>query len=210
MRHLKRMIELVMLSLLLVASMTTRTQAQVATSNDGSKDWTTEQSKLIRQAGIRLGVPVRTERMVHFAQAGALWFAAPAANLESIPATELPRGVIVGVAYFDLPRQKFPKGFYKIRAFADVKQVGRVKGRVQIINDKGGIVGESPATVEVRSMTVPEGARSRLTTVSICTGAACNIEGGGGTPPIVDFWACQSCPNGWSVCFYVGFLNEAW
>jgi len=176
----------------------------------GSENWTAAQAKLVLQAGKRLGVPVRTDRMVHFAQAGASWFAAPAANLETIPATELPRGVIIGVAYFDLPRQKFPKGFYKIRVVADVTQVGRASGRVQIINDKGAIVGNSPSTVEVRSMTVPRDARTRLTTVSICTGPACNIEGGSGTPPIVDFWACQSCPNGWSVCFYVGFLLESW
>lgn len=161
---------------------------------------------MLRQAGERLQVPVRTESTVHFAQDGVSWFAASAANLESLPATELSGGVNVGVAYFDLPDQKFPKGFYKIRASADVKQVGRVDAKGQLINDKGEIVGEMRATIDVKSMTVPEGSTSRFTAISICTGAACNLRGG--APPIAGFWACQSCPNGWSVCFYVGFLPE--
>jgi len=174
--------------------------------NGETPDWPAAQAELVRQAGQRLRVPVRTDRMANFAQPGVSWFAAPAANLETIPATELPRGVDIGVAYFDLPGQKFPKGFYKIHAVADVKLVGRVEGKAQLINEKGETVGEVPATVEVKSMTVPADVGSRLTTVSICTGAACNI--GGGTPPITGFWACQSCPNGWHACFYVGFLPE--
>lgn len=174
----------------------------------GSKKRATEQSKLIRQAGRRLGVSVRTERMIHFARAGALWFAAPAANLESIPATELPRGVNLGVAYFDLPGQKFRKGFYKIRVFADVKQVGRFEGKGQLISDKGEIVGEFPAKVEVTSMTVPEGARSQLTTVSICTGAACNTGGAVESGVGGDYWHCSTCPNGFTVCCHLGGIFE--
>jgi len=68
--------------------------------------------------------------MVYLAQGNVSWFAASVANLESTPATELPRGVNIGVAYFDLLGQKFPRDFYKIRAFADAKQVGRLVGDV--------------------------------------------------------------------------------
>jgi hypothetical protein len=209
MRHVKRTTELVALGCLLAVSIITPIDAQVVTRKAaGSENWTTAQSKLIRQAGKRLGVPVRTERMVHFAQASASWFAASAASLERTPATELPRGVNVGVAYFDLPGQKFPKGFYKMRVFADVKQVGQVDGRAQLINEKGKIVGELRAKVDVKSMTLPERPTSRLTAVTLCTGAACNI--GGGTPPIVGFWACYACSNGFTVCLSVGFHDEFW
>src|SRR5437763_1827734 len=113
------------------------------------------QAELIRQAGVRLGLPVRTERMAHYAQSGATWYAAAAVNLETIPATELAHGVNAGIAYFDLPGQKFPKGFYKMRAFATVTQVGRFEGKGQLVNEKGEIVAELPATVEVRSMSLP-------------------------------------------------------
>src|SRR5690349_3270637 len=169
--------------------------AQVAThkAKAETKNSMMAQSKLILQAGKRLGVPVRTERMVHLAQGSVSWFAASVANLESTPATELPRGVNIGVAYFDLLGQKFPKDFYKIRAFANVKQVGRFEGKAQLINDQGAIVGELPATVEVKSMTLPERSPSGLTSLTVCSGAACNI--GGGTPPTVGFWVCFECTN---------------
>jgi len=137
----------------------------------------TAESKLIRQAGERLRVPVRTEQMVHFAQGDASWWVAPAVSLESSQPTELLGGIDIGVGYFALPGQKFPKGFYKIRAFADAKQVGQVKGRVQIVNEKGEITTELPATVEVRSMAVARVSKPQSTMVSICTGAACNIGG---------------------------------
>jgi len=174
-------------------------EAQVAAQAKAeSQNSMTAQSKLILQAGKRLGVPVRTERMVHLAQGSVAWFAASAANLESTPATELPHGVNLGVAYFDLLDQKFPKDFYKIRAFANVNQTGRFEGRAQLINDKGAIVGELPAMVEVKSMTLPERAASGSTNLTVCTGAACNI--GGGTPPAVGFWICFECSNGFTVC----------
>ena len=169
---------------------------------------TMAQATAIRDAGVRLGVPVSTERMVHFAEPQVSWFEASAANLEKIAATELPRGVNVCVAYFDMPGQKFPKGFYKIRAVAEVRQVGRIDGRAELINEKGEIVATLPGKVEVQSMTVPENAASRLTAVTLCAGAACNV--GDVTPPIAGFWACQTCPNGWRFCFYVGFLDEFW
>jgi hypothetical protein len=136
--------------------------------------------------------------MVYLAQGNVSWFAASVANLESTPATELPRGVNIGVAYFDLLGQKFPRDFYKIRAFADAKQVGRLEGKAQLINDKGAIVAELPAMVDVKSMTLPARPTSALTSLTVCAGAACNI--GGGTPPTVCFWICFECPNGFTVC----------
>jgi hypothetical protein len=162
---------------------------------------TAEQAKLIHQAGERMKVPVRTERMVYVAQAGALLVSAPAANLEGIPATELPHGVNLGISYFDLPGQKIPKGYYKMRVLADVKQVGRIEGRVQIINAKGEIVAQLPATIEVKSMTVPKDSKPQLTSPTLCTGTACSIGAGNGTPsPGARLWLCFSCTNGFIVC----------
>lgn len=206
---MRRIARSAQVSLLILGSLAVVAYGQRTSSGieAGSKKWTAAQSESIRQAGKRLGVPVRTERMVHFAQSGASWFAAAAAKLETTPATELTHGVNVGVAYFDLPGQKFPKGFYKMRVFADVKQVGRVEARGQIVNDKGEIVGELPATVDVKSMTLPERPMSRLTPVALCTGAACNI--GGGTPPIVGFWACYDCWNGMIICFHFAFIDKS-
>src|SRR5258707_12112676 len=73
-------------------------------------DWTKQQARELRLAGERLGVPIRTESMVQFAQFGAAGVAAPPPNLETIPATPYPAGADIGVPYLDLPGPGSAKG----------------------------------------------------------------------------------------------------
>jgi|GEM_PF-2536030 len=167
---------------------------RTASKNEvASSAWTQAQAALLSQAGERLGVPVQTGQMVHFAQAGAALSTAPAANLDTIPATELPRGVNVAVAYVDSPGGNVPRGFYTVRAFADARQVGALEGRVQLVDAQGRIASEGPATFEIHSMMIPDRRTIDLTTVSVSSlrlAGHCNAQ----------FETCYCCTNGWIVC----------
>jgi hypothetical protein len=159
--------------------------------------WQQEQADQIQQAGRRLGVPVRTTRMVHFAQNGATFLTAPAANLETIPATQLPRGIDLGVAYLDAPRQAIPTGYYRLRVFGRPRGVGTTDARLQWIGMNGRVAAEVPATVEVSSMTLPAQAAEGITDVTISTVAARPREG-----CLYKVLVCHRCPNGQVTCWY--------
>jgi len=167
---------------------------RTASTNDvAGSAWTRAQAALLSQAGERLGVPVQTERMVHFAQAGAALSTAPAANLDTIPATELPRGVNVAVAYVDSPGANVPTGFYTVRAIADARQVGTIEGRVQLVDARGRVASESPASFDIQSMTIPDRRTIDVTTVSLSSirlAGHCNAA----------YETCYCCTNGWIVC----------
>jgi hypothetical protein len=121
---------------------------------------TARHAEELRQAGERLGVPVRTAQMVELADGGAELVAAPAIHLETIPATRYPAGIDLGVAYLDLPRPvvvqgssnvNIQKGFYKLRAFTEEgRQTGRIGGHAQLIDAAGGIVADLPAEAVVQ------------------------------------------------------------
>jgi hypothetical protein len=128
-----------------------------ATSN-----WTKETESLLKQAGEQAGVPLQTKSMVHYAQWGASFYTAPAASFETSAATELVRGVDLGVAYVDSPGQKYPKGYYTLKAFANPTQPGEVNGTIQVIGADGRAAAELPATVTVDSMSAPAQQRAPM------------------------------------------------
>ncbi|HTQ80657.1 MAG TPA: hypothetical protein VMM92_11715 [Thermoanaerobaculia bacterium] len=116
--------------------------------------WTARHAEELRQAGQRLGVPVRPAAMVQFADAGMVLFTAPAANLETIPPARYPAGVDLGVAYLetlapvvteDSSEVKIPKGFYKLRAFSAKRGDSGPGSHLQLIDSSGGIVADLPA-----------------------------------------------------------------
>ena len=126
--------------------------APARTIADATKQWTSETERLLRDEANRLGVPLQTTPMVHYAQWGASFYTAPAAGLEKIAPEEFTRGVNLGVAYVDSPGQSFPAGYYSLRAFADPRQPGDVEGRLQIIDNGGNVAAEVPATLTVDAM----------------------------------------------------------
>jgi hypothetical protein len=162
----------------------------------------------LREAGKRLGVPIRSEGTLQFTQRGATLLAAPAANLETIAPPRYASGVDLGVAYLDLPgpvdaggtsRVRIPKGFYKLRAFADeVRQVGKVGGHVQLMNAEGRVLAELPADVDIRSLILPPEAATERTLLTINTSSA-------GTESASDYVVviCFHCSNGAWVCFFI-------
>lgn len=161
---------------------------------DPSANCTKERADMIRQAGERLGTPVRTDTMVQLAEGASLSFIAPAANLETSPATELRRGVNIGVAYLDSSRGRVPTGYYRLRALADVRRVGTLRGRIQLLDAGGRVAAELTATVEVQSLTLPRQSKNRSTEITVRTGP---IEPSGLR---VVYW-CVRCPNGYFVCW---------
>lgn len=150
-------------------------------------------TELLRQASERLGVPVRTERLVTVSQGGATFISAPAANLESVPATQLPQGVNVAVAYLDSPGQRYPAGFYTLRAVADARQPGTVEGRMQVVDANRQVAGEIPARYEIFSMTLPDRPERLITNVSFHSSRLA-----GHCNPATE--TCYCCTNGWIVC----------
>jgi hypothetical protein len=148
---------------------------------------------LIRQASERLGVPIRTERMVTVSQGGATFLTAPAANLESVPATELPRGVDVAVAYLDSPGQTYPAGFYILHGVANAQQPGTVEGRIQLLDANRRVAGDIPARFEIFSMTLPDRPERLITNVSFHSSRLA-----GHCNPNTE--TCYCCTNGWIVC----------
>ncbi|MBV8516412.1 MAG: hypothetical protein JO197_03315 [Acidobacteria bacterium] len=122
---------------------------------DATRQWTSETEQMLRDEANRLGVPLQTTPMVHYAQWGAAFYTAPAAGLEKVAPADFSRGVNLGVAYVDSPGQSFPAGYYSLRAFADPRAPGDVDGRLQIIDTGGKVAAEVPATLTVESMQVP-------------------------------------------------------
>lgn len=151
------------------------------------------QVRLLREAGQRMGVPVRAERAVTVAQGGATFLTAPAANLEGIPATELPRGVNVGVAYVDSAQASYTPGFYTLRAFAEPRQPGTVEGRLDLLDVNQNVVTTLPARFEITSMTLPDNPDRLITNVTFSASrlaATCDAR----------YETCYCCTNGWIVC----------
>jgi hypothetical protein len=167
------------------------------------------QARQLRQAGEQFGLPVRTEEMVQLAEGGTTMFLAPAASLDTIPATRYPAGVDLGIAYLDLPvsgerssGKALPKGFYKLRAIAfHAEKVGKVDGRIQLVDKQGRLAAELPAEVQILSLTLPPRSETRRTLISFGGGRCLNWVN---TSPVN---VCVCCPNGVTVCMNV-FTKE--
>jgi hypothetical protein len=157
--------------------------------------WPRVQAEAIRQAGERLGVAVETDNVATFSQGGATFTTATARSWRTSAATDLPGGVDFAVAYLDSPGQGFASGFYTLRAFAEPHEVGTVPGHIQVLNASRAVMVDVPATIDVRSMTLPpDAARSipsiSITQVPISTVKSCDYK----------TQVCYCCTNGQVVC----------
>lgn len=154
---------LVVVALILLAAACQSTRSDI----NGVAIWPRTQAQEISRAAGYLGVQVETENMVSVSQGGATLSTATIRSWRSTPATELPNGVNYAVAYLNSPGQRFPAGYYTLRAFANPHGVGQVEGRVQVIDATGRTVNEVPATIDISSMTVPPGADRFAPTIGI-------------------------------------------
>ena len=108
------------------------------------------------------GVNVHPEEVFTLSRGAESITGAPIVGWEQIPATALANGVEIGYAFISTEEPRIPSGYYKLKGFANPTQVGRVDGRVQLIDQGGKVAAELPSQVEIHSMTVPEeAARSR-------------------------------------------------
>jgi hypothetical protein len=132
--------------------------------------------------------------------------AAPAAGWENIPPIAMRNGVTMGFAYFSTEDPKIPKGYYTLKAFADVKEVGTVAARVQLIARNGKVVAEIPAQADVFSLTVPPNSAKK---VVITTDARRHVAEGPSLLPQGRI-ICFCCSNGECVCFraFAGHLGS--
>ncbi len=175
--------------------------------------WTVQQARELRQAGERLGVPVRTEGMAGLTEGSAALFAAPAVNLETVPAARYAEGVDLGVAYFDLPGPlalqgssslNVPKGFYKLRVFTDKgRQPEDLRGHLELIDAQGRTVvvlptDDSVPTLAVASEPGTHGVLSLVTGGNVAVPYVNTHHGG-----FLVFRVCFCCVDGDSRCFFV-------
>lgn len=141
-----------------------QTAASPCPPSQSPKDQLVEASKAA-------GVNIHVEEVFSLSRGSESVVAAPIAGWEKIPATALAKGVDFGFAYFATEEPRVPAGYYSLKGFADVKEVGTVKGRVQLIDRGGKVAAELPAEVEVHSMTVPpEAANQRSFVAALTTG----------------------------------------
>lgn len=179
---------LIVLSLFALACNTTRPTAPIlGTALQHA------QAAQIREAGQRLGVPVQLDRMTYVSQANAALLTAPVQGLENVPATALPNGVDVAVAYLDSPGQRYPAGYYRLRGVAQPREPGTVQGTLQVIDSGNTVVAELPARYDIVSMRVPDRPVTRFTDVIFASSRLAGHCAGGKE-------TCYCCPNGWIVC----------
>lgn len=168
-----------------------------------SIEWTDQHTHELHQAAEALNVAVRAEARVLYAQSGATMIATPAANLETIPATNYPQGVDLGTVYLDLAhplgtrdaaRHRIPPGTYRARAISpEVREPGKLEGHVQLVDAAGHVAAELPANFDVRSLRVPPEARNQRTLISVTTKP---------TPLETVVMFCWTCPNGVVCCVF--------
>lgn len=111
-------------------------------------------------------VRVNPEEVFSVSRGAETFAVAPIAGWERVAAPELRKGVDVAFAYFDTLEPKVPRGFYTVRAYADVSGVGTIPARLQLIDRRGRVAAELPAEAEVHSLTVPREAASLRTFVT--------------------------------------------
>ena len=134
------------------------------------------------------GVNVHAEELFTVSRGSETVTTAPIVGWEKIPATDLAKGVDFAYGYFSTQEPRVPAGNYTLRATADVRAVGTVKGRVQFVDRQGNVAAEVPADIEVHSLTVPAQAATQRSFVT--------------STLVVDrIYVWHRCPNGVCVRF---------
>lgn len=131
-------------------------------SSQSPKDQLLEASKAA-------GVNIHADEVFSVSRGSESFIGAPIAGWETIPATALPNGVDFGFAYFSTEEPRVPAGYYRLKGFADVRAVGTVKGRVQLLDRSNKVAAELPAEIQVHSMTVPAEASSQRSFLTAIT-----------------------------------------
>jgi|SRR4051794_10221038 hypothetical protein len=178
-------------------------------------------AQAMARAAARAGVSVNLDSLTQGTGNGATVVIGAITGMESIPATELPRGVDAAFAYLDLPtgpggaQPNLPAGYYTFRVSASSQTVdealkasggvppdttspdGRpsVPGaKVELVDARGQVAAVIPGQLGVFSATVPPDAAKQRTLVEPVIGAQ-----------YILVWVV--CPNGWAVCFRVSWID---
>lgn len=162
--------------------------AQAQTQDRGTSKALNPVAQQLVLASRKAKVKVHREEVFSISRGTETVAVAPIAGWEQIPATQLRNGVNIAFAYIDTAEPNVPRGYYTLKAYANVTDVGTIDAKVQLINRSGRVASEIPAQAEIHSLTVPPEAASRRTFVTTAAARQANR-------PII--WL--RCPNG--VCF---------
>jgi hypothetical protein len=145
-------------------------------------------------------IKVQREEVFSISRGSETFAAATIAGWEQIPTTELRKGVDIAFAYFSTADPKVPKGYFTLRAYADVTSVGTVVARVQLIDHKGKVAAEIPAEADIYSLTVPLAPASHRTFVTTAGARQIHDEDLMRRRGIT---ICFCCSNGGCICFRI-------
>lgn len=162
----------------------------------------TVQSSQLVAASRTAKVRIHRGQFFSMTQGTETFSAAPAAGWERTPPTQLRKGANIGFGYFSLADPRIPAGYYTLRAFADVKDIGTIDAKIQFIDRRGKVAAEIPAQAEIHSLTVPPGAESKppiITTAALRANPAL---------PVGRIIVCFCCSNGACICISVFRLQD--
>jgi len=153
------------------------------------------------RAADRAGSPVRADEVFTIVRKSATFITSPLRGYERMPATELARGVDFAYAFVDAPKSGIPVGHYKLRAFARNIRLGEIHGRVEFVNADGVVVKRVPATMQIKSMRVPQPLPFPHT--EILGGIQPTGQSIIAPSQAIDIYVWELCPNGVWICYVI-------
>lgn len=111
--------------------------------------------KSLLDASVTQGVSIVSEGTTFVTQDGLTFAAASITGVDKIPPTQYSKGVDVGFAYLEFPGKLKTAGFFTLRVYADVREIGEVSGRMDFIDQQGRVAVKVAGTADVFSLTVP-------------------------------------------------------
>ena len=189
MKRTRRFLGFVVVAFCLIQGMRLTTHAQ------------TVQSGQLVAASRAAKVQVHPEEFFSMTQGTETFSVAPVVGWQRTPATDLRKGVNIGYGYFSTAEPRIPRGYYTLRAYADVNDVGTIAARIQFIDRSGRVAAELPAQADIHSLTVPPGAASIRPTISTASGRV--TEAMRPMLPGGRIIVCFCCSNGVCVCFVI-------
>lgn len=153
------------------------------------------------------GRPVRAEETMVIVRKSGTFITAPLRGYERVPATRVTRGVEFAYAYVDAPKSGIPEGNYTLRAVAPEVKLGEISGRVEFVDANGKVAKRVPATLQVKSLTVPNPLpfpnTRTLGGLQLGSSPSPTAAAAAETAEVIYVW--ELCPNGLWICYIIIF-----
>ena len=152
--------------------------------------------KVMKRAAAQAGLRIETAGMSMVARNELMAVAATTAGLETVPATELVRGIDTGYLYLN-GASNFAPGFYRVRVTTRTARLGANEGIIQLFDQAGTPVWREPTRIEIVSLTLPDRPEGFVARTSIGIQDANPFDPFNPTP--CSFQVCFLCSNGYGV-----------